>query len=570
MRSAFRDFTRTETFYLSLLAAAAFFAVFPILLFGIPNSADIAQHYQFAVTFYDSIKDGIWYPGWSYQTNIGFGDVGVRFYPPFSYYVLIFFRALTGEWYYASGAAFFVWFLASGVGVFLWAKEWFSARASFFAAVIYIFIPYHVNELYNSFLYAEFAASAILPFCFLFVARICRRDNNADLAGLAVSYALLILTNLPLALIGSISLLIYALASLEKTNLFRRLFRLGAAVLTGLLASSFYWLKMLLEIGFVKHNTEQFTLDRYDYRLNFAFSYFFTEGGAQTMQTLWFLDTMLLVTLGAFLPCAAIYYLYARSAETPKLFNALILLVFSVFMASAVSEKVWENIAFLQKIQFPWRWLAIVSLTGVIFNAAAFETVVKLFRTEKRWLAFLVFGLIFAAFAFTAVKIMRPVYQYPRADFNPLVERLRTAASYECWMPVWVKNKELQSVQASAEERPREIVSNRQTEKILRFPAGKPAAAEIKTFYYPHWRASVNGENIAVGKADNGAILLQIPAEETVVKLEFVEPFYATASKIVSVLCWLGLSAFGIFYFFRKFVRKQNGCSISIEDKPFH
>ena len=515
-------------------------ACVPIFLSGIPNSADMAQHFQFAVTFYDSVKDGIWYPSLAHLTNTGFGDVGVRFYPPFSYYVLILFRALSGEWFYASCAAFCFWFFTSGVGIYLWAKEWFSNRASAFAAIIYIFIPYHVNELYNSFLYAEFAASAVLPFCFLFVTRICRpAAKNSDILGLAIAYALLILTNLPLALIGSLSLLVYALASLDRKTFFNRALKLAAAVCLGLLASSFYWLKMLLEINFVKHNTAQFTLDRYDFHTNFAFSYFFIEAGEEALRTLWYLDTLMLLTLGVFLPSIIIFYRFRRSNEFPRLFNVLILLILALFLASVPSEKVWENIPLLQKIQFPWRWLAIISMCGVIFNAAVFEDVIKFYHSEKRWLAMLVGGLIAAAFAFTGIKIMRPVYQHARADFNPMVERLRTGGSYECWMPVWVKNEELADDPLSLAERPRAVVSNQQTEKLIRFPAGKPVRTPIRTFYYPHWQASANNQKIEVGRADNGTVLLNIPPEETIIKLEFVEPPYVKTANFISVFVWL-------------------------------
>ena len=134
MAITWQKFADSEKFRLLILAAVSVIAVLPICFYGIPNSADMAQHFQFAVTFYDSVRDGIWYPQLAHLTNTGFGDVGVRFYPPFAYYVLIFFRSLTGDWFFAGCAAFFFWFFLSGVGVYLWAKEWFSNRAAVFAA----------------------------------------------------------------------------------------------------------------------------------------------------------------------------------------------------------------------------------------------------------------------------------------------------------------------------------------------------------------------------------------------------------------------------------------------------
>jgi hypothetical protein len=514
----------------------------------------MAQHYQFAVTFYDSWREGIWQPSLAHLTNTGFGDVGVRFYPPFSYYVLVAFRFLTGDWFIASGATFVFWFFASGTGVYLWAKEWFSRRASVFAAIIYLFIPYHVNELYNSFLYAEFAASAILPFCFLFVTRICRRDVKTDLLGLAISYALLVLTNLPLALIGSVSLFIYALLSIKREVFFERTTKLGAAVLIGLAASSFYWLRMVLEIGFVKHNsTEYSTVDRYDFHNHFAFSYYFIQtADAAVLKSLWFLDTLLIVSLGVILPSVIVYYIYRKQTDTPKLPGVTGVLGVALFLTTFASLPVWESVSLLQKVQFPWRWLAIVSLCGVIFNAAVFERLAAVYRTEKRWLAVLVFGLMFPAFCLTGIKIMRPVDQYPRADFNPMVERLRKSGSYECWMPVWVKNDELKNFELAFRERPRETISDRQTEKTIHFPAGKPVDAEIKAVYYPHWQATVNGAKTEVGKAANGIIQIKIPAEDATVKLEFVEPAYVRLSRLVSLFSWLAVFGSGATFILRE------------------
>src|SRR5262249_16245863 len=155
----------------------------PVLLFGVPKGNDLPQHYQFAVTFYDGAKEGIFFPSWSADVNSGFGDVGVRFYPPLSYYILDFFRGLLGNWFYARVSTFCFWFFLGGAGVYFWAREWFSQTASLAAAIAYIFIPYHANEIYNAFTYAEFAAAAILPFCFLFVTRVCNRGRIGNCFG---------------------------------------------------------------------------------------------------------------------------------------------------------------------------------------------------------------------------------------------------------------------------------------------------------------------------------------------------------------------------------------------------
>src|SRR5262249_8844445 len=154
------------------------------LLWGIPTGNDLPQHFQFAVTIRNSVEHGVLFPSWAADVNGGFGDAGVRFYPPLSYYVLDVFEWTFGDWFYATAATVCLMFFVGGIGVYLWCREYFSNTASVIGGIVYILVPYRVNEIYNAFTFAEFAATAVLPFCFLFVARICRRGSVYGICGL--------------------------------------------------------------------------------------------------------------------------------------------------------------------------------------------------------------------------------------------------------------------------------------------------------------------------------------------------------------------------------------------------
>src|SRR5713226_9253790 len=85
---------------LGLFAGAA--VLLPVLIWGVPNNNDLANHYHFALPFYEAIQRGDIHPGWLASPNFGCGDVVVRFYPPALYYLLAAGRALTGNWYAGS------------------------------------------------------------------------------------------------------------------------------------------------------------------------------------------------------------------------------------------------------------------------------------------------------------------------------------------------------------------------------------------------------------------------------------------------------------------------------------
>ena len=91
----------------------------PIYWFGMPGGNDLPQHYRFIHTFYSAIQSGNFYPAWAGETNLGFGDVGIRFYPPLTYYIVVLFRSVTDSWTTALAASIFFWFLVSGAGLFL-------------------------------------------------------------------------------------------------------------------------------------------------------------------------------------------------------------------------------------------------------------------------------------------------------------------------------------------------------------------------------------------------------------------------------------------------------------------
>jgi hypothetical protein len=60
---------------------AAVVVMLPIAVWGIPDGADLPQHFQFAQTYYDALTSGDGFPNWSARENFGYGSIGIRFLP---------------------------------------------------------------------------------------------------------------------------------------------------------------------------------------------------------------------------------------------------------------------------------------------------------------------------------------------------------------------------------------------------------------------------------------------------------------------------------------------------------
>ena len=65
--------------------------------------------------------------------------------------------------------------------------------------------------------------------------------------------------------------------------------------------------------------------------------------------------------------------------------------------------------------------------------------------------------------------------------------------------------------------------------------AGPAGEARVRTYYYPHWRASAGQQKLAVRPTDDGVLLVSVPSEATTITVEFIEPQRTRISAIVSV-----------------------------------
>jgi hypothetical protein len=75
---------------------------------------------------------------------------------------------------------------------------------------------------------------------------------------------------------------------------------------------------------------------------------------------------------------------------------------------------------------------------------------------------------------------------------------------------------------------------------------GEGGLVRVATFYYPFWTATAENENLELRPSDDGAILINVPAHATRVRMNFEPPDYEVRSRYVSLATWsLMLLAFG-------------------------
>jgi len=518
------------------VVAAAILIVVPILVLGIPHGADLINHYRFALPFYDSIHSGRWYPGWLADSNDGYGDPRFRFYPPGLYYALILVRTVAGSWYVGSLGTFLLISISGGVGLYLWTRELTTKNVAMWAGLLFALNPYRLNEIYQASLLSEYAACSVLPFAFLYTERICKRGRLSDIAGLAASIAALVLTHLPLTVIGCLSLGVYTLFRLERRRWPSSLIKLLLAVSLGLAASTFFWSTMLTELAWIKGNSVDPNA-YYNYRVNFVFS-----TAALTNRNTWFANLLALAVVGFISPAIILLKKQYRSTVGNGIKAVFVTMMISFFMTTELSRPVWAIIPKLQEVQFPWRWLSITSMTGCVLLASSIPVWIqqKISKLRPRdFVAPLAFAL---SLVFIIGHVIVDSSYLNRAQFDSFLADVPGAVSFKDWLPVGARElRFMQKMNGPVEVAGRQVQINSWNPEHRQFQvsAGSATDARVRTFFYPLWRATSEGKPLAVRPADDGALLVHIPAEATSIQLSFEEPPRVRVSRFISAAGWV-------------------------------
>lgn len=521
------------------VVAVSILVMLPVWIFGVPSNRDLSNHFRFILPFYDAITSGNLYASWLAESNAGYGDPSFRFYPPGLYYVLALFRFATRDWYLATLLTFTTVSVAGGLGIYFWSRAIMPASHAMWAAFIYALAPYHLNQLYQAVLLAEWAGASVLPFVFGFAERLCANRNRRDVAGLAFCYAVLVFTHLPLAVIGSLALVVYTLIRMRPDRRIRTLLQFAGAAILGLCASAIFWVTMIAELRWIGMN-EVHHEPAVDYRFNFLLSTFSPD-----FLNVWWMNIVALMTL---LLSAPVILLLRRNAATERkrLLPVALFTLFTVFMTVPLSRPIWNLLTPLQETQFPWRWLSLVTLGAAILTAGTLPLLVHPDRNVDRLKRLLILGAMSASVVFCVSHVIREAVFLPAPAFEKALAKVRGTPSISYWLPRGASpTAKPMTVEVNAAERAVSVHSWTPERRRFSVAVGNATEARVRTFHYPHWTASSGNQRLATRADKDGVLLVSLPADAVTVDLVFEEPRRSHVSSAVSLagLVFIGLLA---------------------------
>jgi hypothetical protein len=195
--------------WLTLLSVALLLLA-PSLIWGTLFSDSAASNLNWADQFARQVRAGAAYPRWLSDSFRGLGSPTFYFYPPLPFWIdalvsIVTLDLLSVPYRFAVTAAVVLWL--SGLAMHRWLlAETGQSWPSLVGAMLYMAAPYHLVDHYLRGAFAEFTAIAVLPVAMLGLRRIAQ-GRAVGLPLLAVGYAALLLSHLPVTLLASVTLL---------------------------------------------------------------------------------------------------------------------------------------------------------------------------------------------------------------------------------------------------------------------------------------------------------------------------------------------------------------------------
>lgn len=480
------------------------------------------------------IRDFQFPPRYSINLNFGYGYPLFNFAYPLPYYIGVVIHMLGFGFVDTIKIIFGLSIPLSAFFMFLASRNiWKNDYAGIISAVLYLYFPYRLVDLYVRGSIGESVAFVLFPIILFALSKLNEKPKAWGFVLLGgVSFGLLILAHNIMSVLFSISVFIFFLASLFSGKKNILLSYIYTAVL-GFILSAFFWIPALLEKHYILLSKIPIA-DRDLYFVSFEKLIFSPWGygvptdlqNGFTYQIGWpFI--LIVVSVGLI----SLFRFYKKIKLDEKIKFALVLLfgilVFTLLMFS-FSKPIW-NLPMLSEINYPW---TILSQLGLLISVLAGYLVLNKY---SRYLAVLIALLSLLLY----LPLAKPSEYFDKGDGFYFTNQATTTSSNEL-MPLWVKThpKSSSSEEVIIEKGKGEIGNVVVKSNKINFTANleEPSKVVMNTIYYPGWEVESNGKPVKIEYENEfGVMKLDLPQGSNNVNAEFKETKLRLAADMISL-----------------------------------
>lgn len=323
------------------------------------------------------LKDGQIPCRWTPDLGYGYGYPLFNFYPPMPYFVGQIYRTFGLSYIATVRWTAITQFILAAIFMYLLAETIFGPVGGMLASVFYTYTPYHFLNIYVRGAMNEAWAAVFFPLILYLAKRLIDSGKNIYIFLLGISFACLLLSHNPMALIFSPIVAVWGLFwlyqkyKLNYKKAWPTIFKLFLAAVLSISLAAFYTLPVLFESKYVQ--IESMFNGYYHFSIHFTslrqlfISNYWSDGASVWGQddgmsfavgyAQWILALVIIIWSGILL--------FRQSKNKSKYLLPIILGLMAFFCAFMTHERstfIWLILTPIQKIQFPWRFLNTTSL----------------------------------------------------------------------------------------------------------------------------------------------------------------------------------------------------------------
>ena len=508
---------------------------------------------------------------WAAELGNGHGLPLFNFYPPLPYYAGDVVHRLGLSYLNTVDALFMIGLIVAALSMFLLGRALWGNLGGIVSAIAYVYAPYLALDTYMRGVLGELWALAIAPALFWAVYRLVTTGRALYLFPIALLSAFLLLSHslATLILLPMVAVWAAALVATRGLDAWRPALLGLVAALWGLGLAAFFTLPMLAEGGNIQLEntvTLPFGAQTPLYQLNFtSVSDLFLQrssdysallaasGGPGTpIQIGWFHWAL----AGHALPAGALLLLSGQRVQALAVLLLAGFFAAGVFMSISASEGIWDTFDALRFLQFPWRYVGLISLAAATLAGSWFA----LIRERAAWLQFSLAAGLVTLFIVSGQGFFEPFHRCI-VDPDRLVPCAGSDEEYFSDGPYAASElgsirdylpEAVEVVPEPAREAVTVIdgaayvgVTQRDSNSIaLAIAAPSAVRLEASIFDYPGWNVRIDGVVIDhIASEPHGLITFDVPEGEHDIELTLGSTNTARIANWVSLASW---SAFAI------------------------
>ncbi len=504
---------------------------------------------------------------WITDMGYGFGYPLFNFYPPLPYLVGEMIRVFEVSFVDTAKLLFIVSFVASGLTMYFLAKEFFGRFGGVVSSVFYIWAPYHSVDIYVRGAMNEAWALIWFPLILLTSYKLITSKKKLLpwVIGLAIAFFGLLTSHNLMVLVFTPFFGIWCLLWIIKYSSWKVLPKLIFSGIFAVGLAAFFTLPVLIEQKLVQTNT--LIAGYYEFTAHFTtFSQLFISRFWGYGPSIWGdMDGMSfqighihwIFSLVVGIVAAYLIFIKKKKVNDVLLAVPLILVFgwFAAFMTHNKSTIFWQNFAPLAFVQFPWRFLTIVTLC-FSFVAGGIVMLIpkKIAYVLCSLLLLAVVGLNWNSFTIQNGHLGALTDEQ---KFTGVAWDLQQTAGIYDYLPKYAVTapKEPQTKRGLTQvmsgdaktENPYQITNYASFDIDV---TSETSTVRVGILKFDGWKAYVDGKETPVlvpGDEQWGRIWLEIPKGKHKVELRFGNTPVRTVGNIVSVVSWLTLGAFIIW-----------------------